>query len=175
MAGGCALTKKKYFQAFGCICGAGVPMSQTRWSCTEKQSVERPLRQCGVRLRWYEATIEVGCVKNRLPNRQRSTLPAGGQSRWSHNPEHRGGTPCRDRTADRFGGSPRRDSLSQRQASAQQRISRSGGNLGATAPAASGTARVAPLQPGGGSAIEQAAPVLVEAGQVEPIASAAET
>jgi hypothetical protein len=63
-----------------------------------------------------------------------STRPAGGAggtgNKWQHNPEHRGGTPYRDRaTADRFGGSARGDSLAQRQASAQQRIGRQGGNV----------------------------------------------
>jgi hypothetical protein len=60
-----------------------------------------------------------------------STLPTGGdRSNWQHNPEHRGGTPYRDRaTADRFGGSARGDSLTQRQAGARQQIARQGGNL----------------------------------------------
>ena len=65
-----------------------------------------------------------------------STLPAGGglgdnaRSNWTHNPEHRGGTPYRDRaTADRFGGSARGDSLARRQAGARQQIGRQGGNL----------------------------------------------
>jgi hypothetical protein len=64
-----------------------------------------------------------------------STLPAGGglgngRSNWTHNPEHRGGTPYRDRaTADRFGGNARGDSLAQRQAGARQRVGRQGGNL----------------------------------------------
>ncbi len=56
-------------------------------------------------------------------------LPVG-RSNWSHNPQHRGGAPYRDRaTADRFGGSARGDSLAQRQAGARQQISRQGGNL----------------------------------------------
>jgi hypothetical protein len=62
-----------------------------------------------------------------------STQPArsgAGGNKWQHNPEHRGGTPYRDRaTADRFGGSARGDSLAQRQASAQQRLGGQGGNL----------------------------------------------
>ena len=53
-----------------------------------------------------------------------------GSNKWSHRPEHRGGTPYRDRaTADRFGGNARGDSLARRQASAQQRVGRQGGNL----------------------------------------------
>ena len=64
---------------------------------------------------------------NGLGNRA-STLPAGGRSTWQHNPEHRGGTPYRDRaTADRFGGSARGDSLSQRRASAENRMAGQGG------------------------------------------------
>jgi hypothetical protein len=69
-----------------------------------------------------------------------STLPASGnRSNWSHNPQHRGGAPYRDRaTADRFGGSARGDSLAQRRATAQQRISRQGGNLASSRPGAGG-------------------------------------
>jgi hypothetical protein len=61
-----------------------------------------------------------------------STLPTRGGNvggnagnNWRHNPEHRGGTPYRDRaTADRFGGSARGDSLARRQAGARQQIAR---------------------------------------------------
>jgi len=64
-----------------------------------------------------------------LPSRGGGDL-GGGRSNWSHRPEHRGGTPYRDRaTADRFGGSARGDSLSQRQSSARQQIGRQGGNV----------------------------------------------
>lgn len=56
-----------------------------------------------------------------------SQLPANGRGNWSHNPQHRGGTPYRDRgTADRFGGSARGDSMSQRRAGAEQRAGRQG-------------------------------------------------
>ena len=59
-----------------------------------------------------------------------SQLPAGGGGNWQHNPQHRGGTPYRDRgTADRFGGTTRGDSLANRQASARQQLGRQGGNL----------------------------------------------
>jgi hypothetical protein len=74
-----------------------------------------------------------------LGGNRASTLPAGrggngglggGQSNWTHRPEHRGGTPYRDRaTADRFGGSARGDSPAQRQSGARQQIGRQGGNL----------------------------------------------
>jgi hypothetical protein len=76
---------------------------------------------------------------NRNINRgnRASNLPARGGNlggtagnTWRHNPEHRGGTPYRDRaTADRFGGSARGDSLANRQAGARQQIARQGGNL----------------------------------------------
>jgi hypothetical protein len=49
---------------------------------------------------------------------------------WQHNPEHRGGTPYRDRaTADRFGGTARGDSSANRQAGARQQLGRQDGNL----------------------------------------------
>jgi hypothetical protein len=69
-----------------------------------------------------------------------STQPAGGRggNTWSHNPQHRGGAPYRDRaTADRFGGTARGDSLANRQASARQQVSRQGGNLASNREAAS--------------------------------------
>ena len=73
---------------------------------------------------------------NRNTNIDRGTVPisagivVAAGNKWKHNPEHRGGTPYRDRaTADRFGGSARGDSLAQRQSSAQQRIDRQGGNM----------------------------------------------
>jgi hypothetical protein len=54
----------------------------------------------------------------------------GGNSNWRHNPQHRGGTPYRDRaTADRFGGTTRGDSLANRQAGARQQLGQQGGNL----------------------------------------------
>jgi hypothetical protein len=57
----------------------------------------------------------------------------GGGNKWQHNPEHRGGTPYKDRaTADRFGGTTRGDSLAKRQASARQQVGRQGGNLAST-------------------------------------------
>jgi hypothetical protein len=69
-----------------------------------------------------------------------STQPAGGRggNTWSHNPQHRGGAPYRDRaTADRFGGTTRGDSLANRQAGARQQVSRQGGNLASNRDAAS--------------------------------------
>ena len=53
-----------------------------------------------------------------------------GNGNWSHNPQHRGGAPYRDRaTADRFGGTSRGDSLSNRQSNARQQVGQQGGNL----------------------------------------------
>ena len=68
-----------------------------------------------------------GGVGNRPSNQ-----PAGGRggNNWTHNPQHRGGAPYRDRaTADRFGGTTRGDSLANRQAGARQQVGRQGGNL----------------------------------------------
>jgi hypothetical protein len=87
--------------------------------------------------------IGAGNRPSQLPSRggsagnRASTLPAdNARSNWSHSPEHRGGTPYRDRaTADRFGGSARGDSLAQRQASARQRIGQQGGSLASSRPA----------------------------------------
>jgi hypothetical protein len=65
-------------------------------------------------------------------NRVNNSLPGrGGSSNWSHNPQHRGGAPYRDRaTADRFGGTTRGDSLAKRQSGARQQIARQGSNFG---------------------------------------------
>src|SRR5271165_1279035 len=63
-----------------------------------------------------------------------STRPAGGNSNWQHNPQHRGGAPYSDRSlANKYGGTARGDSLSNRQNNARQNIGRQqgGGNLGA--------------------------------------------
>jgi hypothetical protein len=83
----------------------------------------------------------------------------GGDSSWKHNPQHRGGTPYRDRaTADRFGGTTRGDSLSNRQASARQQVGRQGGNLpsnrsgGAGVSNRAGTGAGAGNRAGGGGA-----------------------
>ena len=68
--------------------------------------------------------------RGNLGGNRGSTLPANRGNNWSHNPQHRGGTPYRDRaTADRFGGNARGDSLGQRQAGARQQIARQGGNI----------------------------------------------
>ena len=70
-----------------------------------------------------------GGNRGNIDNRPTNPI-AGGGNNWRHNPQHRGGTPYRDRgTADRFGGTARGDSLANRQANARQQIGRQGGNL----------------------------------------------
>ncbi len=71
-------------------------------------------------------------------------------NRWQHRPEHRGGTPYRDRaTADRFGGTQRGDSLANRQAGARQQLGRQGGNVRSNGPI--GTSGAAGLGNRGGA------------------------
>jgi hypothetical protein len=68
--------------------------------------------------------------RGNLGGNRASTLPAGGNNRWQHNPQHRGGAPYRDRaTADRFGGTTRGDSLGNRQSSARQQLNSQGRSL----------------------------------------------
>jgi len=69
----------------------------------------------------------------------RNTNVRGGNrvsnGRWQHNPQHRGGTPYRDRgTANRFGGTTRGDSLANRQSNARQQLRQQGGNVGNNRP-----------------------------------------
>jgi Protein of unknown function (DUF3300) len=88
------------------------------------------------------SNIGGGNRASQLPNRggNRGAIGGGdrgnfggggrGDTSWSHNPQHRGGAPYRDRaTADRFGGAARGDSLANRQAGARQQLGRQGGNL----------------------------------------------
>jgi len=50
-----------------------------------------------------------------------SNQPAGGNSNWQHNPQHRGGAPYSDKaTANKYGGTARGDSTATRQANARQ-------------------------------------------------------
>jgi hypothetical protein len=70
-----------------------------------------------------------------------STRPAGGNSSWQHNPQHRGGAPYGDRgTANKFGGTTRGDSMQNRQANARQNIGRDqqAGNFGNRNPGGAG-------------------------------------
>jgi hypothetical protein len=69
---------------------------------------------------------------NRNANVNRN-VNANRTGNWSHNPQHRGGAPYRDRaTANRYGGTARGESLSNRQAGARQQVSRQGGNMPST-------------------------------------------
>jgi hypothetical protein len=65
-------------------------------------------------------------------NRSARSNVSNRTSNWSHNPQHRGGAPYRDRaTANQYGGAARGESLANRQANAQQQISqRSAGSSG---------------------------------------------
>jgi hypothetical protein len=63
---------------------------------------------------------------NRNVNRSART---GGNTNWSHNPQHRGGAPYRDRaTASQYSGTARGDSAANRQASARQQVNRAAGS-----------------------------------------------
>jgi hypothetical protein len=70
-----------------------------------------------------------------------ATLPAGGNSNWQHNPQHRGGAPYGDRgTANKFGGTARGDTMQNRQSNARQDIGRQqqSGTFGDRTPGAGG-------------------------------------
>jgi uncharacterized protein DUF3300 len=82
--------------------------------------------------RWGNNDITINNNNNFVRNANvRSGYRSGTvNNTWQHRPEHRGGTPYRDRTtANKFGGTTRGDSLNNRQASARQQINRQGGNL----------------------------------------------
>jgi hypothetical protein len=69
---------------------------------------------------------------NRNANVNRN-VNANRTGNWSHNPQHRGGAPYRDRaTANRYGGTARGESLSNRQTGARQQVSRQGGDMPST-------------------------------------------
>src|SRR5262249_55013172 len=74
-----------------------------------------------------------------LPASGRGGIGDGGRSNWQHNPQHRRGTPYRDRaTADRGGGSARGDFLAHRRSGPEQRAGRQGGSLANNRAAAGG-------------------------------------
>lgn len=61
-----------------------------------------------------------------------SNLPANGDNKWQHNPQHRGGAPYPDSaTASKFGGTASGNSLATRQANARQNQSALTSSLGA--------------------------------------------
>ncbi len=69
---------------------------------------------------------------------------------WQHNPQHRGGTPYRDRTtADRYGGTARGDSLSSRQPGARQQMGTQGGIADGSRPTSSASTRGVDRSSGG--------------------------
>ena len=62
-------------------------------------------------------------------NRSARSNVSNRTSNWSHNPQHRGGAPYRDRaTANQYGGAARGESLANRQANARQEISQRSAN-----------------------------------------------
>ena len=64
-------------------------------------------------------------------NRVNNQPTRGGNGSWSHNPQHRGGTPYANKgTAQKYGGTTRGASASDRQASARDNIARQGGGVG---------------------------------------------
>jgi hypothetical protein len=65
----------------------------------------------------------------RNSNRQNvSNRSAGGNSKWQHNPQHRGGAPYSNRgTANKYGGTARGDSMATRQSQARQGQAQRGG------------------------------------------------
>jgi Protein of unknown function (DUF3300) len=69
-------------------------------------------------------TININNNNNFVKNSNRqnvSNRPAGGNSSWQHNPQHRGGAPYSNRsTANKYGGSARGDSMASRQDRARQ-------------------------------------------------------
>jgi hypothetical protein len=67
----------------------------------------------------YNTNINNG-NRNNINNRP-TQLPAGGNSTWQHNPQHRGGTPYSNKaTATQYGGTARGDSMATRQTNARQ-------------------------------------------------------
>jgi hypothetical protein len=70
-----------------------------------------------------DVDINVNNNFNRNANVNRTTNVANrsGNTKWQHNPQHRGGAPYSDRaTANRYGGTARGDSMANRQAQARQ-------------------------------------------------------
>src|SRR5262245_53969819 len=80
---------------------------------------------------WGHNDIQINNYNNfnRNANVNRS-VNANRSGTWSHNAQHRGGTPYSNRaTANRYGGTARGESTANRQAAAQQRVSQQGGDL----------------------------------------------
>lgn len=68
--------------------------------------------------------------RNTNVNRSGNVNRGANSGKWSHNSQHRGGTPYSSRsTASKYGGNARGDSLSSRQSSARQQVNRQSGNM----------------------------------------------
>jgi hypothetical protein len=90
---------------------------------------------------WGHNDINVNVNNNFNRN---TNINRGGNTNWSHNPQHRGGAPYANQaTANKYGGTARGDSRSSRQASAGQQTSRGGGGAGVGTQSAGGGSRAA--------------------------------
>ena len=95
---------------------------------------------------WGGNDIDIDIDNNFQRNSNRNTINQnnrGGNNKWQHNAQHRGGAPYGDRaTADKFGGTARGDSLSSRQSAARSqsasRPSTSGANRPSTSASSAG-------------------------------------
>jgi hypothetical protein len=93
---------------------------------------------------------------NNVSNRQTAAgNRSGGGNSWSHNPQHRGGTPySNNATASKYGGTARGDSMANRQANARQNQGQRGGGQQAGTMDRSGRQQSGAGNGGNGSARE---------------------
>jgi hypothetical protein len=78
--------------------------------------------------------------RNTNINRNANVNRSNNSTNWSHNAQHRGGAPYRDRaTANQYGGTARGESVANRQANTQQRASQQSANPTGNRSAANGT------------------------------------
>jgi len=76
---------------------------------------------------WGHNDVDIN-INNNYNRQNINNVNRSGNSKWQHNPQHRGGAPYADRTtASRYGGTARGDSASARQASARQQIGQTAG------------------------------------------------
>ena len=88
---------------------------------------------------WGNNNVQINNYNNFNRNANVNRNVSNRSTSWQHNPQHRGGTPYRDRaTADRFGGAARGESMANRQAGARQQVSQQGGNLASNRDARAG-------------------------------------
>jgi hypothetical protein len=92
-----------------------------------------------------DINVNINNSFNRNANINRNTnVNRGGNSSWSHNPQHRGGAPYSNQaTASKYGGTARGESGSSRQAGAGQQTRSAGGGAGVGAQSAGGGSRTA--------------------------------